>query len=226
MGYDCNRNEWRTGHEGEGMGGLGPHAGAGGVELSAGKGVGVARPNTVLDGGFRTVSWRYQVMGEVARWLPKTGRARRDLAVVFTQGHLGDILHTAPMLRRLREARPAWKIIWLVGPWEFPLAERFSAFADEIVVFASDSFCHHRGVQEHRQSAWAQWRLGLSLRAMRPRAFIATSNESPVARYLANIVSVDVWSGIGDRRPPRVNKDIQTCFVPYEKERYEADALM
>ena len=106
------------------------------------------------------------------------------------------------------------------------MAERFEVFADEIVAFASDSLCHHRGVQEHRQSAWEQWRLGLRLRAMRPRAFICTGNESPVARYLANMIGAEVWSGIGDRRPPRVGKGIRTCFVPYEKERYEADALM
>lgn len=169
---------------------------------------------------------RYQVMGELARWLPGTGRERRDAVVVFTQGHLGDILHAAPMMRRLREARPEWKIVWLVGPWGIPLAERFSAFADEIVAFASDSFCHHRGVQKYRQSVWAQWRLGLRLRGMRPRAFICTGNESPVARYLANMVGAEIWSGIGERRPPRVGTGIRTCFVPYEKERYEADALI
>lgn len=172
------------------------------------------------------MSGRYQVMGEVARWLPGTGSARRDAVVVFTQGHLGDILHAAPMMRQLREEREGWKTVWLVGPWVLPLAERFSAFADEIVAFASDSFCHHRGVQKHRQSAWTQWRLGLWLRGMQPRAFIATGNEGPVARYLANMTAAEIWSGIGDRCPPRVGKGIRTCFLPYEKERYEADALM
>lgn len=172
------------------------------------------------------MSGRYQVMGELARWLPGAGSVRGDAVVVFTQGHLGDILHAAPMMKRLREARKGWKIVWLVGPWVLPLAERYSAFADEIVAFATDSFCHHRGVQKHRQSAWMQWRIGMHLRAMRPRAFIATGNESPVARYLANMTGAEVWSGIGDRRPPRVGKGIQTRFFPYEKGRYEADALM
>mgnify|MGYP002857799191 CR=1 FL=1 len=172
------------------------------------------------------MSGRYQMLGEFARWLPGTGSARRDAVVVFTQGHLGDIMHAAPMMKRLREARKGWKIVWLVGPWALPLAKRYSAFADEIAAFASDTLCHHRGVQEHRQSAWTQWRLGLRLRAMRPRAFIATSNESPLARYLANMTRAEVWSGIGERRPPRVDNGIQTCFFPYEKERYEADALM
>lgn len=172
------------------------------------------------------MSWRYQMMGEVARRFPKTGGKRNDAVVVFTQGHLGDVLHAAPMVRRLREARPEWKIVWLVGPWVSPLAECFSAFADEIVPFASDSFCHHRGVQKHRQTAWMQWRIGLRLRALRARTFICTGNESPMARYLVNMTGAEVWSGIGDRRPPRVSKAIQTCFFPYEKERYEADAMM
>ena len=135
---------------------------------------------------------RYQVMGEAARWLPGTGEARRNVVVVFTQGHLGDVLHAVPMLRRLREERPGWRIVWMVGPWGRALAERFEVFADEIVAFASDSFCHHRGVQEHRQGAWEQWRIGVRLRGMWPKAFICTGNESPVARYLANVMGVDV----------------------------------
>lgn len=172
------------------------------------------------------MSRRYQVMGEMAKWLPGAGGKRNDAVVVFTPGHLGDVLHVAPMLRRLREAQPKWKTIWMVGPWVLPLAECFSAFVDEIVPFASDSFCHHRGVQKHRQSAWQQWLIGLRLRGMHPRAFIATGNESPLARYLANMLGAAIWSGIGDRRPPRVSKGIQTCFFPYEKTQYEADALM
>lgn len=172
------------------------------------------------------MSRRYQMMGEMARWLPGTEGVRNDAVVVFTQGHLGDVLHAAPMLRRLREARPDWKIVWLVGPWVLPLAEVYSSFVDEIIPFASDSFCHHRGEQKHRQSAWLQWRIGLRLKAMRPRAFLCTGNESPVARYLANMTGAEVWAGIGDRRPPRVGKGIRTCFFPYEKERYEADAMM
>ena len=130
------------------------------------------------------------------------------------------------MLRRLREAKPTWKIVWLVGPWVLPLAKRFGTFVDEILPFASDSFCHHRGVKKHRQSAWMQWQIGLRLRALRARAFICTGNESPVTRYLANMAGAEVWSGIGDRRPPRVSEGIQTCFFPYERERYEADAMM
>ena len=168
---------------------------------------------------------RYQTMGELTRWLPQGGR-RENAAIVFTSGHLGDVLHAAPMLRRLREARPDWKIVWLVGPWAMETAKCFEAYANEILPFAMDVFSQHRGNRKNRQSAWAQWRLGMHLRALRPRVFISTGNESPAARYLANVSGAEIWSGIGDRRPPRVRAKTATHFIPYAKECYEAEAKM
>ena len=61
---------------------------------------------------------------------------------------------------------------------------------------------------------------------MRPRAFTATGNASPVARHLANMTKAELWSLIGNRRPPRTRKGIGPCFVSYEKECYGANLLM
>jgi ADP-heptose:LPS heptosyltransferase len=130
------------------------------------------------------------------------------------------------MMRRLRETRPDWKIVWLVGPWAMETAKCFATYADEIWPFAADEFSQHRGNPENRQSAWAQWQLGMRLRALRPRVFLSTGNENPAARYLANVSGAEVWSGIGERRPPRVRAGTATHFTPYAKERYEAEAMM
>ena len=54
--------------------------------------------------------------------------------VVFTPGHLGDILHAVPMLKALRAGRPQARIIWLVGPWSEGLARRYRHHVDEIDV--------------------------------------------------------------------------------------------
>ena len=69
----------------------------------------------------------------------------------------------------------------------------------------------------------AQWRMALALRREGVGHFIAPGNG--VGRFLANAICPKLWIGIGDWRPPRVRPEIQTHFQPYEKDRYEADAL-
>jgi len=172
------------------------------------------------------VGWRYQLLGEAARLLPRAAGPRADAAAVLTTGHLGDILQAAPTLRRLREARPGWKIVWLAGPWAMPLVGRYARFADELVPFAEDTLSQHRGNAAHRQTAGEQWRIAMRLRALKPRLFLSAGNESPAARFLANASGAETWAAFGDRRPPRLRRATATYFLPYEKERFEADAVM
>ena len=63
----------------------------------------------------------------------------------------------------------------------------------------------------------------MALRARGVETMIGPMNE--VGRFLANATCPRRWVGIGDRRPPRVRKNIETVIFPYEKDRYEADAL-
>ncbi len=165
--------------------------------------------------------WRYKLLSAWACRLPfspGTGRA----IVVFSPGHLGDILHAVPMLKALRRAKPGTKIIWLVGPWSEALARRYAGYGDEIQVFGPNLPPFTRGRREWRQSAWVQWQLGMMLR----KAGIGTliGSMSVTGRYLANAICPRLWIGIGDRRPPRVRPEIETVVQPYEKDRYEADA--
>lgn len=169
-----------------------------------------------------TRDFRYGLLDAMARRLPETKRAGLAL-VLCSPGHLGDILHAVPMLRALRGGRPDAKIIWLVGPWSEPLARRYAACVDEIRVFGPNLPPYVRGKREWRQSLWHQWRLALELRAEGVEAFIGPMDG--VGRFLANAICPRVWIGIGDRRPPRVRAAVETVVQPYEKNRYEADAL-
>ena len=166
--------------------------------------------------------WRYLVLDFFARGLPAMKRDK-DSVVVCSPGHLGDILHAVPMLRALRTGKPDGRIIWLVGPWSETLARRYGSLVDEILVFGPNVPCYTRGKGEWKQSAGYQWRLAMALRAQGVQNWIGPVDG--VGRFLANVVCPKRWLGIGDRRPPRVRKEIETVIFPYEKDRYEADAL-
>lgn len=163
---------------------------------------------------------RYPLLGRLARRLPlhRDGEA----VVVFSPGHLGDILHVVPMLRALREGKPDAKIIWLVGPWSEGLARRYADAVDAIRVWGPNLPPYTRGRKEWKQSFWSQWRMAMALRREGIGTLIATADAA--ARFLANACCPRQWIGIGDWRPPRIRREVETVFYPYEKDRYEADA--
>lgn len=169
----------------------------------------------------RATPRRYLFLAECARRLRPVPRG--NAIVVCTPGHLGDVLHVVPMLKALRQSKPAAKIVWLVGPWSEVLARRYAACVDEIRVFGPNLPPYTRGKREWRQSLWRQWRMALALRAEGVDVFIGPMDG--VGRFLANAICPRIWIGIGDRRPPRVRGEIETVVQPYEKDRYEADAL-
>ena len=174
-------------------------------------------------GRERMNRWRYHVLDALARQFLRP-RETTGAVVVYTPGHLGDVLHAAPMLKRLRQGLPGRRILWVVGPWSAPLAGRYPEWADEIVVFAPDDFNYFRGARTWRQGLARQWLLGRRLNRAGAEFFVSTPTEDVVCRFLANAICPQRWSGVADRRPPRVRKSIETVFRPYEGERYEADA--
>lgn len=158
----------------------------------------------------------------MARRLPGTRGMKHGIAV-YTPGHLGDVLHAVPMLRALRQAKPSAKIHWLVGPWSEALARRYSGLADRIRVLGPNLPCYTRGKRAWRQGLWHQWRTAMDLRQEKVEFFIGAADG--MGRFIANALRPGLWVGIGEWRPPRVRPEIQTHFQPYEKDRYEADAL-
>ena len=169
-----------------------------------------------------TRDFRYGWLDAMARWLPEAKGTGLALAV-YSPGHLGDILHAVPMLRALRAGKPGAKIVWLVGPWSESLARRYAGCADEIHVFGPNWPQYTRGKRAWRQTVWCQWRLAMDLRKECVDVFIGPMDG--VGRFLADAICPRIWIGIGDRRPPRVRGEIETIVQPYEKDRYEADAL-
>ena len=67
---------------------------------------------------------RYHVLDALARKFLRP-RETTGAVVVYTPGHLGDVLHAVPMLKALRAAKPAARLRWLVGPWSHELASRY-----------------------------------------------------------------------------------------------------
>jgi len=166
--------------------------------------------------------WRYLFLDSLARrWSPPA--IKGGSIIVFSPGHLGDILHAIPMLKALRGGKPEAKIIWLVGPWSEALARRYAGYADEIRILGPQLPRYARGNREWRQSALEQWKMALSLRKEGAECLIAPADG--VGRFLANAICPKQWVGIGEWRPPRVRAEVQTRFQPYEKDRYEAEAL-
>ncbi len=127
------------------------------------------------------------------------------------------------MLRALREGKPGARLIWLVGPWSESLARRYADLVDEIQVFGPNEPPYTRGKKAWMQSVGYQWKMVMALRARGVTHLISPMDG--VGRFLANAVCPKRWIGIGDRRPPRVRKEIETTVFPYEKDRFEADAL-
>ncbi len=161
-------------------------------------------------------------MDALARRLPMC-ESKNDITVVCSPGHLGDLLHAVPMIKALREGKPQTCLIWLVGPWSESLARRYAGLVDEIQVFGPNEPPYTRGNRAWMQSVRKQWKRVMALRARGVSHFIAPMDG--VGRFVANAVCPKQWIGIGDRRPPRVRKEIATTVFPYEKDRYEADAL-
>jgi len=164
---------------------------------------------------------RYPILDLCVRRISFPKKERNGI-VVYSPGHLGDILHMIPMLKALRAGKPKTKIIWLVGPWSEALARRYEGLVDEIRIFGPNLPPYTRGKHQWRQSAWHQWRMTMRLRQEGIEILMAAADG--VSRFLANALCPTLWVGIGDWRPPRVRTEIQTTFQAYEKDRYEADA--
>jgi ADP-heptose:LPS heptosyltransferase len=127
-----------------------------------------------------------------------------------------------PMLRALRDAMWGRRIIWLIGGWSMELAKRYEGCADEIRVFSPQKATLMRGDGKWAQSVTEQWRILRAIKRQGVGVLISTMPEDPIARFVANTLNPRLWVGVGDHRPPRVRKSIETAMLPYEKDTPEA----
>lgn len=170
---------------------------------------------------------RYLLMGEAGRWWGRLGCGDRGTVVVYSAKHLGDVLHTVPLLRRLRGAIGVERrLVWLVGAWSEEVARRVGqGIVDEVRVYSPVWANQVRGEKKGWQTAWEQWRLAWRLRREGAEMLVQTGMEDAVGRFLANVVRPRLWVALGDRRPPRVAGSVEVRLQPYESRRYEAEAL-
>lgn len=171
------------------------------------------------------ISARYYLLDALARRWPAR-RGAGDALVVYSPGHLGDMLQTVPMMRRLRREWPGRKIVWLVAPWSETLARRYEKFSDDICVFTPMQNVLLRNYARGRQGLWRQWKILMDLRRHGVEDLISTLPVNSIARFVANALLPKRWIGVDDRRPPRVHPLIRTEFFPYEKARHEAEFLL
>lgn len=139
---------------------------------------------------------------------------------VMTPGHVGDVLHAAPLIRAVRKARPSADITWIVGPWCAALASRYRA-ADRVEVFSPAWFQYRRG------GAGADLREQISWGKTRPETdvFLSTANADLTTLFVGRCYQPSWWCG----RPPA--SDLYRVapredIVAADRNRYESEDIL
>ena len=104
---------------------------------------------------------------EAPRWVPSS----RAGTLVVALGHLGDAMHTLPLLRALRERGP---VSVAAGPWASWIFER-SGLADAVLVYAPDLLQYRRTAGSDAQGGAAL----AALRAIGSRGFSTVISTGP-----------------------------------------------
>lgn len=188
--------------------------------------------------GFRERWWlttRFEPAATVWRYLrllegtpdpdaasgPVPDRAR---CAIYSPGHIGDILQAAPMLRALRLERPAWQLLWLVGPWSEGLARALDV-AQEVLPYAPAWSQYHRGRPQGGRGWRAEesWLQGLAGR--RADVFVSTAGSDLATFAVGRALRPRVWCGVEPDWPlypvaPRQH------LLPYRRDQPEAEYLL
>ena len=169
--------------------------------------------------GQRTLARRWLALEWGALRATRPEQQAKPGIVVYTPGHIGDLLHVAPMLDALLRQRPAEPVTWVVGPWVESLATRLMP-AVRVLAFAPPLPQFQRG----------------RVRGLAPRALqdalppnvallLSTSATDPVTAWIAASCRPRQWVGMAPEPAGMMLADRQE-FLPYERDRYEADAVM
>ncbi len=149
---------------------------------------------------------------------------RRICVIQF--GHLGDLIHTMPMLRALRRQWKDAHVALLTGPWNRAIAQRM-AWADKVIYYAPRWDPFVRGHFEECLSLGEEWRFLLSLRDRQfDVAIDATSGSLP---SLCCMLAIQPRLGIGpDLFPAKAFGQAPVWYrtVPYASRLYEARRLV
>lgn len=162
--------------------------------------------------------------------LEQTSEPRAGLApsapnpyiVVYSPGHIGDLLHTVPLLRALRARYPASRLDWVVGPWVRDLALRY-AVADHVLTFSPAWHLYRRGAPGPGAGEQVHWAKALA--ADPADIFISTSITDLSTLFVGRAFQPLQWLG----RVPALNiypVAGQQSIVTPDPDRYEAEDLL
>jgi heptosyltransferase I len=113
--------------------------------------------------------------------------------VIYSPGHIGDVLMNVPLLRALRHTYQSADITWIVGDWSRAIAERF-AYANRVDVFSPGWYQYQRG--HHR--GWArQQRRWIADRLKHPPAdlFMSTAASTLDTYIIGRACRPQRWLG-------------------------------
>ncbi len=168
--------------------------------------------------------WRHVLLTE---WV-ETGRALVASAdakeiMVHVPGHIGDLLHTVPMLAELRRQKPAARISLVVGPWCEGLAKQIAP-VDEIVVHAPQLIQWGRGVAANSWSVTRELKILRQCREKRVDVLITTSPIDPSLLLFSRGVAPRQWIATGTC--PDCYRAEADVILAYDRHQYEAQRIM
>ncbi|HIE10194.1 MAG TPA: glycosyltransferase family 9 protein [Kiritimatiellae bacterium] len=175
-------------------------------------------------------TWRYVLLLEaVEQWNMceaeegGSGESQGGILVVQLE-HLGNLIHTIPLIRALQDRFSAIPIHLLVGPWCADLARRIGG-VEEVIVYAPRTLQLNRGDRRSCLSWGDELKFLRSLRMRRYRLLVSCGPGNLVDRLLIQAVRPGRWLGArkaGDIYP-------EWCAaspVRYDSRKWEAVRLL
>lgn len=170
--------------------------------------------------------WRYLRLLESTPEPDAHGRPvpERAVCAVYSPGHIGDILQTLPLMRALRNERPLWRLVWMVGPWSQDLATAANV-AHEVITYGPAWSQYHRG-RSLGTRGWreeAAWLRRLAER--RVDIFVSTAATDLATLAVGRALRPRVWCGI-EPGLPLYQVAPQQHLLAYQRDLPEASFLL
>ncbi len=179
----------------------------------------------------RRNTWRYVLMMEMVEdWNRREGPADQregdpERILVLQLGHIGDLVHTTPLLRRLRGVFAGSRIDMVTGPWTADAA-RLLPQVNEVIAYCPDIEQLHRGDRRECRSRLGELSL---LRMLRDREYdllVSCGPTNLVELFFIHGVRPRRWLGVASPAGDLYPQWSQALTVTYDSREYEARRLL
>lgn len=144
--------------------------------------------------------------------------------LVVQLAHIGDLLHTFPMVKTLHEQLPDARLDLLIGPWGEGIAAPYAAYYDCLLTHTPHLGSFERGNKSTRRPARKERAFLKSLRTVQYDVVLSANPASPAQVLLLYAIHPHQW--IGTTLPGLYAMNLNPSLVPYESQRHEADRIM